>query len=329
MADFQEGSSPTLSNFDTGVSGQTNAFFLPEVYSAKVQIAFRKSSVVEAITNTDYTGEVSGYGDTVNIIKEPDITVAAYTRGVELTQTKLTDEELVLLIDKANAFYFVVDDIETKMSHVNWQSVATDRAAYKLKDTFDSEVLTYISTNASTSSPDMVIGADDATAGTLEDVDGGATEAVKIGYTAATETDPLDVIARCARLLDDQNVPEEDRWFVAKPEFYEVLSKASSKLLSVDYNAGQGSIRNGLVSSGLLRGFKMYRSNNMPSGTNANIALAGHISAVATAQTILNTETARVEKGFGDIVKGLHVYGRKLLRPESVVKVFWSTTTDA
>lgn len=329
MANFQEGSSPTLSNFDTGVSGQTNAFFLPEVYSANVQIAFRKSSVIEAITNTDYTGEVTNFGDTVNIIKEPDITVSSYTRGQALTATKLTDEELVLLIDKANYFKFVVDDIEKKMSHVNWQATAASRAGYKLKDTMDSEVLTYMSTNASTSAPDMVVGADDATAGTLEDVDGGATEAVKIGYTAATETDPLDVIARCARLLDDQNVPEDGRWFVAGPEFYEVLSKASSKLLSVDYNAGQGSIRNGLVSSGMLRGFSMYRSNNMPSGSNANIALAGHISAVATAQTILNTETARVENGFGDLVKGLHVYGRMLLRPESLVKVFWNTTTDS
>ena len=328
MANFQEGSSPTLSNFDTGVAGQTNAFFLPEVYSANVQVAFRKASVVEAITNTDYTGEVSQYGDTVNIIKEPDITVASYARGQTLTATKLTDQELTLIIDQSNYFMFIVDDIEKKMSHVNWQASASDRAAYKLKDTMDSEVLTHISANASASSPDMIIGADDATAGTLEDVDGGATEAVKIGYTAATETDPIDLIARCARLLDDQNVPEDGRWFVAEPEFYEVLSKSSSKLLSVDYNAGQGSIRNGLVSSGLLRGFSMYRSNNMPAGTNAKIALAGHMSAVATAQTILNTESDRVERGFGDLVKGLHVYGRKVLRPESLVKVFWNTTTD-
>lgn len=215
------------------------------------------------------------------------------------------------------------------MSHINWAATATSSAAYSLKDTFDSAVLTYISANASTSSPDMVIGADDATAGTLADVDGGATEAVKIGYTTATDSDPLDVIARMARLLDDQNVPEEGRWFVASPEFYEVLSKTSSKLLSSDYNAGQGSIRNGLVSSGMLRGFTMYRSNNMPAGSHAKIALAGHISAVATAQTILNTETIRSTTSFGDIVRGLHVYGRKMLRSNAVVKVFWNTTSDS
>jgi hypothetical protein len=323
MANFQEGSSPSLSNFGTAIGGQANAYFLPEVYSANVQIAFRKSSVVEAITNTDYMGEVSNFGDTVNIIKEPDITVSPYTRGLELTSTLLTDAELVLVIDKANFFSFTVDDIEKKMSHVNWQSVASNRAAFKLKDAMDVEVLTAMAAGAT-----VTIGADDLTAGTLADRDGGATESIFIGYTATSE-DPLNVIARAARILDDANVPEDGRWFVAKPEFYEVLSKASSKLLSVDYNAGQGSIRNGLVTSGLLRGFEMYRSNNMPAGTNANIALAGHISSTATAQTILNTETARVEKGFGDLVKGLHVYGRKVLRPESIVKIFWRTATDA
>ena len=328
MAKFEEGSSPTLSNFDLSTAGQTNGFFFPEIYSANVQVAFRKASVVEAITNTDYTGEIANFGDTVNIIKEPDITVAAYLRGQALVATKLTDEELILIVDKANYFKFVVDDLETKMSHVNWQATASDRAGYKLRDAFDSEVMTYISDNVSTATPNMLIGADDATAGTLEDFDGGATESIKIGFTAATESDPLDVIARMARLLDDENAPDDGRWFVAEPEFYEILVKTASKLLTVDYNAGQGSIRNGLVSSGMLRGFMMYRSNNMPAGTNAKIALAGHISGVSTAQTIIKTETDRVEDGFGDLVKGLHVYGRKLLRDESVVKLFWNTTTD-
>ena len=327
MADFQEGSSPTLSNFDTGVSGQTNAFFLPEVYSKKVQNFFRKASVVEAITNTDYTGEVSAFGDTVNIIKEPTISVSNYTRGAAISETKLTDEELVLIIDQAKYFAFKVDDIEKRMSHVNWAATATSSAAYALKDDFDTQILSHISSNVSTSSPDMVIGADDATSGTLADAAG--SEAVNIDTTASESTDPLDVIARMARLLDDQSVPEENRWFVANPEFYEQLSQSSSKLLSVDYNAGQGSLRNGLVSSGLVRGFQMYRSNNMPDGTNAHIALAGHISAVATAQTIMNTETLRSESSFGDVVRGLHVYGRKVLRDNALVKVFWNTTTDA
>ena len=326
MADFEEGSTPSISNFDTAIAGQTNAFFLPEVYSKKVQNFFRKASVVEAITNTDYSGEIAAFGDTVNIIKEPTITTYDYTRGSDTTQTLLTDQELTMVVDQARAFKFIVDDIEKRMSHVNWKEVASGSAAYALKDQMDSNVLTYISSNASAASPDMVIGADDATADDLPNV--GADESVHIGFSTGT-SDPIDLLSRMARLLDEQNVPEENRWFVASPEFYEVLSESSSKLLSVDYNAGAGSIRNGLVTSGLLRGFKMYKSNNMPAGVNSSVAPAGHISSVATAGTMLNVETLRDPTSFGDIVRGLHVYGRKVLRPEALVKAFWNTTSDA
>jgi hypothetical protein len=127
-----------------------------------------------------------------------------------------------------------------------------------------------------------------------------------------------------ARLLDEQNIPEEGRWFLESPDFYEVLASSSSKLLSVDYNAGQGSIRNGLVSSGKLRGFDMYKSNNIASTTNAaGKCIAGHMSSTATAQTITSTEVIRDPDSFGDIVRGLHVYGGKVLRPEALVSAFY------
>ena len=94
--------------------------------------------------------------------------------------------------------------------------------------------------------------------------------------------------------------------------------------MSVDYNAGQGSIRNGLVSSGKLRGFDMYKSNNIASTSNAaGKVLAGHMSSTATAQTITNTEVLRDPDSFGDIVRGLHVYGATVLRPEALVSAFY------
>lgn len=317
----------TSSNFDSSVAGQTNSFFMPEVYSKNVQLFFRKAAVADAITNTDYMGEIKSFGDTVKIIKEPVIAVNDYVRHGTTTRTKLTDQELILVVDQARHFQFEVDDIEKNMSHVNWLDVASKSAAYALKDDYDKNILTYISANVSATTPDHVIGADSATAGTLADIDGGASESVYLGYGSG-KVDPLDLMSRMARMLDEQDVPEEDRWFLASPDFYEVLAESSSKLLSVDYNAGQGSIRNGLVSSGLLRGFKMYKSNNVPKGDNAGIVLAGHISAVASAGTLLSTEVLRSQGFFGEIVRGLHVFGRKVLRPESLVKAFWNTTTD-
>ena len=311
MAKFQGAGDPAPGNFDTQIAGQTNGYFLPEVYSKKVLNFFRKSSVVEAITNTDYAGEISAFGDSVNIIKEPVISVAAYTRGANPTATQLTDQETQLVVDQANAFKFIVDDIETKMSHVNFKEVAASSAAYSLKDAFDTNVLAAMFSGSTTNTVgDDAAGADSIGASNSVDITGGV--------------DPLDVMARMARLLDAQNVPEEGRYFVAGPEFYEQLSQSSSKLLSVDFNAGQGSIRNGLVSSGKLRGFDMYKSNNVPAATTSNVfqILAGHMSAVATAQTITSTEVIRDPDSFGDICRGLHVFGRKVLRPEALVNGF-------
>jgi len=318
---FQTGSDGSAtSNFDAGTSGQTNSFFLPSVYSKKVLNFFRKASVVEAITNTDYAGEISAYGDSVKIIKEPVISVSDYTRNADTSATLLTDQEISLVVDSAKAFKFIVDDIESNMSHVNFKEIASSSAAYALKDAYDAAVLEKMFVGCSTATPNHILGADNATALGAGVFDG--TGSVDLGQTG--ETDPLDLMARMARLLDEQNVPEEGRWFVAGPDFYEQLGQSGSKLLSVDFNAGQGSIRNGLVSSGKLRGFDMYKSNNIAATSNATgKVMAGHMSSTATANTILSTEVLRDPTSFGDIVRGLHVYGAKVLRDEALVSAFY------
>ena len=216
MAQFFEPSTDTNANFANSVSGQANSFFLPSVYSKKVLNFFRKASVVEAITNTDYAGEIAAFGDSVKIIKEPVISVSDYTRGSDTTATKLTDQELTLVVDSAKAFKFIVDDIETNMSHVNFKEVASSSAAYALRDSYDAAVIATMFSGVSSSSPDHVLGTDNATdlaAGTFD-----GTGNLDIGF-GSSEHDPIDVMARMARLLDEQSVPEEGRWFVASPDF--------------------------------------------------------------------------------------------------------------
>lgn len=317
---FEQGTD-TNGNFGNSVSGQTNSFFMPSIFSKKVLNFFRKASVAEAITNTDYAGEISGFGDSVKIIKEPEITVYTYERGADVTQTKLTDVETTLIVDVANAFKFKVDDIETAMSHVNFKEVASSSAAYALRDAFDEGVIAKIIAGVSAASPNHILGSDNATdlaAGTFD-----GTGNLDLGF-GSNEHDPLDIMAHMARLLDEQSIPEEGRWFLAPPSFYEQLSQSSSKLMSVDFNSGQGGIRNGLVSSGKLRGFDMYKSNNVPATSNAaGQILAGHMSSTATAQTITSTEVLRDPDSFGDICRGLHVYGAKVLRPDALVSAFY------
>jgi hypothetical protein len=313
MAKFAGGSTY---NFGLAVSGQTNGFFIPEVYSKKVQIALRKAAVAEAICNTDYMGEISSFGDTVNIIKEPQISVNDYTRGLAVTSTNLTDQELVLTIDQAKSFAFKLDDLEKRFSHVNFQAIASDNAAYKLRDAMDANIMAAISAGAG------------VTTGM-----GTTSVPIDIGFGSG-EVDPLNQMALAAKELDENNVPEEGRWFVAAPEWYNVLSNTASKLLTVDFNAGQGSIRNGLVASGLLRGFQMYKSNNLPTNdlTGASPAgtatqpeaLFGHISAVSAASAMNKVETVRDTATFSDIVRGLMVWGRKVLRDDSVGKIIYT-----
>ena len=321
MAVFQNASGAANNNFNASTSGQTNEFFVPEIFSKKIQNFFRKSSVIEAITNTDYAGEIAAFGDTVKIIKEPEITVAAYTRAASTTKQYLTDQELTLVIDKANSFKFIVDDIEEKLSHINFASVGASSAAYTLKNTMDAEVLSAMFAGVSTSTPDHVLGGD-GTGSAVANMTSG--DPIDMG-NGGSEISPLAIMARMARLLDDSQVPEDQRWFVAKPEFYEELASTDSKLMSSDFNQGDGGVRNGLVASGSIRGFQMYKSSNVPATTNATgQCLAGHMSSTATAQSILNIETLRDTDTFGDIVRGLHVYGRQVLRDDALIKAIYT-----
>lgn len=246
-----------------------------------------------------------------NIILEPDISVYDYYRETDTSagRTNLTDQEMILTIDQAKYFRFEIDDLETRFSHVNWQAIAADRAAYKLKDEYDQNVLAAI------------------VAGSTSNVYGTAGAPIDTGH-ATGEVDPLDVLARLARLLDDDQVPEGDRWVVANPIFYEELAKTNSKLLSVDYNQGDGGLRNGLVASGMLRGFKLYKSSNLAtvagsgsySGTTLYNVMAGHMSAVAAASALSQTESFRSHEKFGDVVRGMLVWGRKVLREVALAK---------
>ena len=315
MANFSGGST---TNFLTSVAGQTNAFWVPQIYSKKVQIALRKAATAEAICNTDYMGEIKNFGDTVNIVQEPQITVSDYTRGLATSATALTDQELILVVDQAKYFQFALDDIEKRFSHINFQSVASDNAAYKLRDALDSNVFTYLGADAQVSTTANRLG----TTGTPID----------IGF-ATGEIDPLNSMSTSAKLLDIQNAPEEGRWFVGAPEWYDALANTSSKLLSVDYNAGKGSLRNGLVASGLVRGFQMYKSNNLatvdlsgltPAGSATQpVATWGQMSSTSCASQLKIVESLRSTTTFADIVRGLLVFGRKVLRPECLGRTIY------
>ena len=342
-----------------GYTNLPNGNFSPVIYSKKVQLAFRKSTVAGDISNSDYFGEIANQGDTVRIIKEPEISVSAYARGTTIAAQDLNDADFSLVVDKANYFAFKMDDIEEAHSHVNFMTLATDRAAYRLADQYDQEVLGYLSgykqsalhaaadtvnTTVNGTKANASAGTDELLAAnklnkasfgnitTADAADHSIPVAARLPGATALPTayvSPSMIVSRMARLLDVQNVDSTGRWIVIDPVLMEVLRDEDSRLLNADF--GGAGTQNGLVLNN-FHGFRVYVSNNLPAdGTGAGttgtanqntdygVIVAGHDSAVATAEQINKTETYRDPDSFADIVRGMHLYGRKILRPEALV----------
>jgi len=298
----------------TGYQNLPSGNWAPAIYSQKVQKFFRRASVVEDITNTDYAGEIENFGDTVNIIKEPSITVNDYARGQTVNTETLADDQIQLTVDQGSYFAFKVDDIEERQSHVNFEALATSSGAYALKKNYDFNVLKAIYAGASTS------------------VGNTGTDGTPIDGDAAVDT-LTDVMSAAKTVLDGNDVPEENRWFVAPPAFYQQLRKAGAKVVdqSVMADGSASAMRNGMITDRPLFGFKMYTTNSIAvssgsaanktfgsAGSNEYAFLYGHQGAVATANHIAKTELIRDPDSFSDIVRGLHVFGRKVLRTEAV-----------
>jgi len=343
----------------SGYTNLPNGNFSSVIYSKKVQLAFRKSTVCGDITNSDYFGEIASQGDTVKIIKEPEVSVSAYKRGTTIAAQDLADADFSLVVDKANYFAFKIDDIEEAHSHVNFMDMATNRAAFRLADQHDQEVLGYLSgykqaalhANAGTvnnvvngTKANTAAGTDELLASnklkksdfgnitTASAADHSIPVAARLPGATALPTayvSPAMLISRMGRLLDQNQVDTAGRWLVLDPIMMEILRDEDSRLFNADFGES-GGLRNGLVLNN-FHGFRVYTSSNLPSvGTGAGttttanqnvnygVIVAGHDSAVATAEQVNKTETYRDPDSFADICRGMHLYGRKILRPEAL-----------
>ena len=344
----------------SGYTNLPNGNFSSVIYSKKVQLAFRKKAISGDITNSDYFGEIASQGDTVKIIKEPEVSVSAYARGTTIAAQDLADTDFSLTIDKANYFAFKIDDIEEAHSHVNFMDLATNRAAFRLADQHDQEVLGYLSGYKQAALHANAGAVNDQVNGTKADTAAGSDELLAANklkkgdfgnITTASAADhaipvaarlpgatalptayvsPTMLIARMGRLLDVKNVDKDGRYVVIDPVMMEILMDEDSRFLNSDFGDA-GALRNGLVLPN-WNGFRVYVSNNLPAigtgasttgttnqNTNYGVIVAGHDSAVATAEQINKTETYRDPDSFADIVRGMHLYGRKILRPEALV----------
>jgi len=275
--------------------------FIPEIWSAKMLVSLKKSLVFAqpGVVNRDYEGDIANAGDTVRIKSLNRPTIGTYTKNsTAISPETLTDAQRSLLIDQAKYFAFEVDDIDSAQGVGGDLETALMEAAYGLRDVADQYV-----------------------AGLYT----GAAAGNQIGTVSVTTAAlAYTQLRRLSVKLDEANVPQEGRYVVVPPWYHGLLLE-EDKFVRVDASGNDQALRNGIVGRAL--GFDVLKSNNCVLVTGDDYAVqAGHPSAISYAEQIVKVESYRPEDAFSDAVKGLHVYGAKLTRPDAIATVVASIT---
>ena len=262
--------------------------FIPEVFSKKLQAKFYSQTVLSEITTNEYEGEISGMGNKVNIRTVPAITVADYSGS--LSYADVTSGTIELDINKAKSYAFKVDDILKSQADIDYMNEAANDAAQNMKIAIETDVLGNIAAGSS-----------------LTDIN---TTPANI-----TSANVLGQMIEAGQQLDENNIPEEDRFMIINPAVASVLKQSE---LRQAYLTGDSvsPLRNGFI--GMVDRFKVYVSNNLSTTSGVTSGLYGHPKAVAFASQMTNTETVRLESSFGDGVRGLSVYGYKVILPTAI-----------
>jgi hypothetical protein len=271
--------------------------FIPTIWAARLLIALEKSLVYGQtnVCNRDYEGEIRSGGSTVKIASIGEVTVDDYTKDTDIGDPQiLTDAEQSLLIDQAKYFNFYVDDVDRAQQNVNVLDAAMRRASWTLKDYAD----TFI-------------------AGIM---DAAVPAGNKIGSTTTpkvpTKDDAYEYLVDLGVLLDESDVPVDGR-FVVVPAWFHGLLLKDDRFVRSGTAAGDRRLRNGEV--GEAAGFTILKSNNVPNVSGAKYRiLAGHAVATSYVDQVVDVQTYKPEKRFGDAVKGLHVYGAKVVRSNAL-----------
>lgn len=306
---------PVSSPFNTTPS--YSGSFIPTLWSSKLNAKFYKATVFGEIANTNWEGELKGLGDKITINNIPTMTINAYSAGTSLSYEAPTPSTLTLSIDKGKYFAFQINDVLAYQSQIKLMDTFSNDAAMQMKISIDSTVLYNTFSGAAAANKGATAGAQSG------------------GYNLGTDSAPvtlsasnvLSVITSLSAVLDEQNVPETDRWLLIDPATRQLLMQ--SNLAQAQFMGDSTSIlRNGRI--GQIDRFTVYVSNNLPrgaaaktwasgDGTEGNATgstevkrralIAGHKSAISFASQMTKVETVRNPNDFGDFIRGLNVFG--------------------
>ena len=283
--------------------------FIPEVWSGNLVDKFYDATVFGEICNTDYEGDISDMGDKVHIRTVPSITIRAYEKGQDLEYENPESPNVELVVDKARYFGFACDDIDAYQTDLDLMDNWSEDASEQMKIEIDSDILA-----------DVWADADAANTGATA---GRKSEMYDMGETGApvslTKENIIDYLVDAGSVLDEQSVPESDRWIILPAKFTGMIKKSDLKDASLSGDS-ESIVRNGRV--GRIDRFMVYQSNNLPIEEDDTDrvfpCIFGHKSAVTFASQMTKMDTLKSEKRFSQLVRGLNVYGYEVIKPESM-----------
>jgi hypothetical protein len=281
--------------------------FIPEIWSTKLIVKFYKTTVFAAISNTDYEGEITAHGDKVVIRQVPDTTISEYNKGQNLSYESPESTVVELLIDKGRYFAFSCDDVDKKQADIAFVDNWSNDAAKQMQINIDRHILANVYSAAAAAN----IG---TTAGKYSAFNMGTTgSAVQV-----TKANVIDYIVDAGTILSEQDVPEDGRWMVLPTWMTNLLKKSDIKDASLTGDS-TSPLRNGLIGS--IDGFKLYTTNNYTSVSDTNTCynvIYGTNHAITFASQMTKMETLRNPNTFGDLIRGLNVFGYKVIKPEAM-----------
>lgn len=311
-----------------GTLGDGTLRFIPTLWSSKINKRFYAQTVFGEIANNDYSGEISGLGDKVIIMRSPLITIGNYEIGQTLSYERPTIEKTELVIDKAKKFTYTVNDVEKFQTKADYMAEFADAAAQQLKVAIDADVLQSIYNDPAATNKGTAAGAKSGqiNLGSIAHTTANGDKALKVvsGTASTGEVNAFDLITRLSAVLDEANIPESDRWLLVPPLFRTKLAQ-SAQAIALIQGGDESMYRNGKF--GQIDRWTLYSTNQLKTavdtgGTGSDVTctyiMAGHKSALCFASQISKVESMMNPSDFGTLIRGLNVYGFETVKPEAL-----------
>ena len=281
--------------------------FIPEIWSGKLIENFYDATVLAAISNTNYEGEIRRMGDTVNIRTTPEITIKTYVKGQTLSVENPDKPKIQLVIDKGEYFACIEDDVDKVQSDINMMDTWSKDASERMKIKIDQRVLTDILPSISALNKG-------ASAGRI-------TGNIDLGTTgspvAITKTNVLEYIVDIGTVLDEANCPEGNRFLIIPAKMAGMIKKSDLKDASLTGDS-VSVLRNGRL--GMIDRFTVYVSHNLSVTSGKFSIISGHKMGFTFASQMTEMESLRAESTFGNVIRGLQVYGYQVVKPEALAQ---------